>query len=539
MMEGSACSYTYDHTGYFNTIVTDYVHAAPALRPFYRHPVSPDGIKAAIHAREQFATDRQLLTTVLKDQYAQAGLQGHLLVDAQIELLAKPTTFSICTAHQPNIFTGYLYFVYKVLHIVKMAAELKKEHPQYDFVPVYYMGSEDADLEELGKVFLNGEKLVWETRQTGAVGRMKPKGLELLIERIGGELSVQPYGKELVALLKTAYIGAPDIQTATFRLLHALFARFGVVVLIADEPRLKRRMLPVFTDDLFAQQPSSIVRKTTAALAKNYKVQANPRAINLFYLKNDVRNRIEKTGEEWVVVDTGIRFDEAALRRELEDHPERFSPNVILRGLYQETILPNIVFVGGGGELAYWLELADLFRAYEVPYPVQVLRNSFLLIEPKAAELQKKTGIDTDDLFKKEEQLLNELVKRDSAVQIHLSNEIRDAGAFYSHVQGIAGKVDSTLVPHVESLQKRMLHQLQELEKKMLRAEKRKFSDQSRQLARLKALTFPKGNLQERTENFMPFYATYGPDFLQWIYDASLTFGQRFVVLSIPVLPTC
>ena len=534
-MEGSACTYTYDQTGYFNTIVTDYVAAAPALRPFYKHPVSPEGIKAAIHAREQFATDRQLLTDVLKDQYAQAALQGQALVDANIALLAKPTTFSICTAHQPNIFTGYLYFIYKVLHVVKIAAALKSAHPHYDFVPVYYMGSEDADLEELGKVFLNGEKLVWDTKQTGAVGRMKPKGLEGLIERISGELSVQPHGPELIGLLKASYIGAPDIQTATFRLVHGLFAAFGVVVLIADEPRLKRRMLPVFADDLFAQKPSLLVKKTTAALSQHYKVQANPRDINLFYLKDALRNRIEKKGDVWTVVDTDIRFDEAALRRELNDHPERFSPNVILRGLYQETILPNIVFVGGGGELAYWLELGDLFRAYGVPYPVQVLRNSILLLEPAAVALQKKTGIATDDIFKKEEQLLNELVKRDSAVQVHLSNEIRDAGAFYGHVSAMAGKVDTTLVPHVASLQKRMLHQLQELEKKMLRAEKRKFTDQARQLARLKALTFPQGNLQERRDNFMPFYAAYGKDLLQWIYEASLTFEQRFVVLPIPV----
>ena len=534
MMEGSACSYTYEHTGYFNAIVTDYVNAAPALRPFYKHPVTPDGIKAAIHAREEFATDRKLLVTVLNDQYAQASLQGNALVDANINKLLQPTTFSICTAHQPNIFTGYLYFIYKVLHVVKIAEQLKAAHPTYDFVPVYYMGSEDADLEELSKVFLHGEKLVWDTKQTGSVGRMKPKGVEVLIERIAGELSVQPHGQELIQLLKSSYIGAPDIQTATFRLVHQLFAAFGVVVLIADEPRLNRSMLRVFADDLFLQKPSDLVKKTTTALEKNYKVQANPRNINLFYLKDQLRNRIEKMGDEWVVVDTDLRFDEAALRQELETHPDRFSPNVILRGLYQETILPNIIFVGGGGELAYWLELGDLFKAYGVPYPVQVLRNSFLLLEPRALALQHKIGIDTDDIFKKEDQLLNELVQRDSAVQVHLSNEIRDAAAFYQHVQGIAAKVDASLLPHVASLQKRMLHQLGELEKKLLRAEKRKFSDQSRQLASFKAISFPKGNLQERSENFMPYYAAYGKDFLQWIYDASLTLEQRFVVLSIP-----
>jgi len=537
-MECTRTLFNYQETGFFSDIVTDFLNGNTALQPFYEHAVSKDGLFAAMQARAAFPTNRKLLVTTLEAQYAalpefNTGSPGSNLVAANIQLLGKDNTFSICTAHQPNIFTGYLYFVYKVLHAVKLAAYLKQEYPQHNFVPVYYMGSEDADLDELGKVFLNGDKLVWPTKQQGAVGRMKTEGLEALIHRIEGELAVQPFGMELISLLKKAYAPKTTIQTATFSLLHELFASFGLVVLIADHPALKKGMTKVFADDLFAHTPAKIVTETNNRLSANYKVQANPRDINLFYLKDDIRNRIEKTGDHFQVVDTDISFTQEALNAELVQFPERFSPNVILRGLYQETILPNIAFIGGGGELAYWLELKDLFHHYKVPYPVQVLRNSLLLVEEKWNSKIAGLGFGMETFFLPGAAILNELVKRDSATQVHLTNEIRDAHAFYGHLKKISSQVDKTLEIHVVALETKMVKQLQELEKKLLRGEKRKFADQSRQIGAIKAALFPNNNLQERVENFMPYYAKYGPEFLQWIYDCSPVLEQQFVVVTL------
>lgn len=537
-MECTSTLFNYQETGFFSDIVTDFLDRNSALRPFYAHEVSKDGLFAAMQARAAFPTNRKLLVAALEEQYAKLPASntraaGSNLVAANIQLLGQDNTFSICTAHQPNIFTGYLYFVYKVLHAVKLANYLKQEYPEHNFVPVYYMGSEDADLDELGKVHLNGEKLVWATKQQGAVGRMKTEGLESLISRIEGELSVQPFGPELMQLLKNAYAPKTTIQGATFTLLHELFAAFGLVVLIADEPALKREMTKVFADDLFAHTPAGIVTETNNRLSANYKVQANPRDINLFYLKDDIRNRIEKTGDHFQVVDTNINFTQDALKAELEQYPERFSPNVILRGLYQETILPNIAFIGGGGELAYWLELKDLFQHYKVPYPVQVLRNSLLLLEEKWTSKIAALGFGMETFFLPEATILNELVKRDSATQVHLTNEIRDAHAFYGHLKTVSGKVDKTLETHVTALATKMVKQLQELEKKLLRAEKRKFADQSRQIGAIKTALYPNNNLQERVENFMPYYAKYGPEFLQWIYDCSPVLEQQFVVVTL------
>ncbi|MBS1949275.1 MAG: bacillithiol biosynthesis cysteine-adding enzyme BshC [Bacteroidetes bacterium] len=528
-MDFTAEQLPYKQTGYFTKITIDYLENNQLLRPFYEHPVSVEGIKSAIHQREKFNTDRQTLVEELKRQYSQVASKHE--VNTNIDRLLLENTFTITTAHQPAVFTGTLYFIYKILHVIKIASFLSKELPRYNFVPVYYMGSEDADLEELSKLFFNGEKVVWETRQTGAVGRMNTKGLEKVIARIEGEFSVLPFGNELVQLLKNCYIGSPDVQTATFKLVHALFAEYGLIVLIPDNTAYKTQIAPIMEDDLLHQTSSAIVAKTIAQLSGHYKVQANPREINLFYLNENIRNRIEKKAGRFIVVGTDISFSENEIKEELRVHPERFSPNVILRGVQQETILPNLMFIGGGGENAYWLELKELFHHYGIPYPVLVLRNSFLIIEKKWKERLSKLKLTAGDIFKPEEELLNNLVKAASRNQVSLAKELAEAAAYYDNLKSVSKKIDTSLAEHADALKTKALKLINELEKKMLRAEKRKFSDSQTHLHTLKSALFPKGNLQERIDNFIPYYSKWGKGFIDVLYENSLAIEQKFIVL--------
>ncbi|MBE7169706.1 MAG: bacillithiol biosynthesis cysteine-adding enzyme BshC [Williamsia sp.] len=529
-MDCTAISIPYRQTGYFTSIINDYIEQAPALQPFYEHPVSWEGIRESIRQRQAFHTDRAMLVQVLHEQYA--SVPAGERVQDNINKLLNENTFTLVTAHQPHIFTGHLYFIYKIVHVIKLADILNRELPDSNFVPVFYMGSEDADLDELGKIYLGGEEVKWTTTQQGAVGRMNNKGLDKIIDRLEGELAVQPHGPELIALLRECYSASSTVQAATFRLINRLFERYGLLVLIPDHPKLKAAMHPVFKDDLLSQTPSFIVEKTIEQLSAHYKVQATPREINLFYLKDGLRERIVKLGEEYRVVGTGIHFTEQALLEELQNHPDRFSPNVILRGLFQETILPNIAFIGGGGETAYWLELKELFHHYQVPFPVLVLRNSFLFIEKKWKERAKKLGIDSSLLFKEERLITNEIVKRDSQVQLQLEGEIGELEHLYARIQGIAGKIDSTLSKHVTTLQVRAEERLYRLEKKMLQAEKRKFSDQQNQVQSLKRALFPRNGLQERIDNFSPYFARWGDDFISMIYEHTPLLEQVFTVVE-------
>ncbi|RYG05349.1 MAG: bacillithiol biosynthesis cysteine-adding enzyme BshC [Chitinophagaceae bacterium] len=529
-MDYTSTRLPYGPSGYFTKIIVDYVEGNDKLSPFYEHKVSVEGLAAAIMAREKFPTDRALLVNELRDQYK--GVETSEKVLNNIEALLGDDTFSIVTAHQPVIFTGTLYFIYKILHTVKLAEACRIQFPGRNFVPVFYMGSEDADLEELGKIYMGIEKITWDTRQKGAVGRMNTKGLEKIITRIEGEISGLPHGNELIALFRDCYLNSPDVQTATFKLINTLFQDFGVVVLVPDRAALKQAMHKIFEDDLFNRTPSSVVEKSVEELGAVYKVQANPREINLFYLKDQIRELFIQDGGNYRVKNTELVFTEAGLRAELEDHPERFSPNVILRGLFQETILPDIAFIGGGGETAYWLELKALFNHYNTPFPVLVLRNSFLLITQKWVEKLNSLGISETEIFKEPRILINEIVEKRSGKQLTLEHEIEELKSFYAHISVVSSDVDVSLLRHVDALKSRALKNIEELEKKILKAEKRKFEDQNRQVSQVKEALFPKNGLQERVDNFITWYAKYGKSFFDLLYENSLTTEQEFVVLT-------
>ncbi|HEX3766757.1 MAG TPA: bacillithiol biosynthesis cysteine-adding enzyme BshC, partial [Puia sp.] len=456
----------------------------------------------------------------------------HAPVAKNISSLSDKSTFTITTAHQPAVFTGPLYFIYKILHVIKLANVLSQRFPDKHFVPVFYMGSEDADLEELGSIYLGSEKLIWETRQTGAVGRMRTEGLEKIIHRIEGEFVGHAFGPELIQLLQNCYLDSENIQQATLKLLHHLFGSYGLVVLIPDNRLLKSVMRGVFKDDMISHIPFKITEENVKRLSEKYPVQANPREINLFYLKDDIRERLDFRDDKFIVHNTQIRFQPEEMERELANFPERFSPNVILRGLFQETILPNIAFVGGGGETAYWLEYKPLFKHYRVPFPVLILRNSFLLIRKNWRNKVEKAGLTEESLFKPEEDLMELYVRRNSSRQLNLEKQMAELRHFYSSVKSISGSVDKTLEQHVEKLETQALQKLEELEKKMLRAEKKNHEEVRRKIHEIREALFPTENLQERIDNFIPWYAEFGPGFLELIYENSLALQQEFTILE-------
>lgn len=532
-MENNQPHLAYQQTGYFSKLVADYISGNEQLQNFYKHSVNIDGIKAAIAARQAFATNRELLVNVLTDKYQNITFSDKQL--ANVEVLKSDNTYTITTAHQPNIFTGPLYFIYKIIHAIKLADELKKELPQYNFVPVYYMGSEDADLDELGYINLGGEKLVWNTKQTGAVGRMLvDKALLQIITSIQGQIGIHPFGNDLIAIFNQCYTLGKTIQEATLELVNILFADYGLFVVIPDNSALKASFNSVVTKEITEQFSHKAVAETISQLSQHYKVQAGGRELNLFYLIDDKRERIEFDSLKFRVQSLGLEFSQDEILKEIQTHPERFSANVILRGVFQETILPNIAFIGGGGELAYWLELQKVFEAVNVPYPMLILRNSLLFVTDEQVQRIEKLGFAVEDFFKKPFDLINTLVHENSSHQLDITAQIEAVKQQYQALQTIAGNIDESLENHTEALQTKALKPLHELEKKMLRAEKRRFEAQQRQIERLKAELFPNNSLQERVENFSSYYAKYGKDWLQTIYNQSLTLKQQFTIIKLP-----
>ena len=526
------CTYTsYKSTNFFSKIVVDYLSQATSLQPFYKHLPNKDGILNAIAERKSFNTDRQLLLDYFKQQYGDAA---SIQQQKNIELLSSGNCFTITTAHQPNIFTGPLYFIYKILHAVKLAQELNIELSDYNFVPVYYMGSEDADLDELGNITIQEKKITWNTQQTGAVGRMKvDKSFLQLIHEIESQIGVNEFGNELSSIFKQCYTFNKTIQQATFELVNILFAEYGLLVLIPDNVDLKKAFIPTVTKELQEQFSRKEVDKTNEEFGKHYKIQAAGRELNLFYLMNDRRERIEKVEQHFIVQNLEINFSLDEILSELNNHPERFSANVILRPVFQETILPNIVFIGGGGELAYWLQLKKVFENAAVPYPVLVLRNSFLFYNTVQENKLQKMGYEIKNTFLSTEELFVDLVKKQSQHNLSLQEQIEQVSMFYQQLEKQSASIDITLVAHTQAIAKKAIKKIEALEKKLLRAEKRKFADQKNQLEIIKKDLFPNNSLQERVENLSYLYSIFGKKIIEMVLSSSKGLSQEFGFICI------
>jgi len=260
-------------------------------------------------------------------------------------------------------------------------------------------------------------------------------------------------------------------------------------------------------------------------------VQTEGRAINLFYLKDNTRARIELNNGLYSIVDTEFSFTQEEIIAELHAHPERFSPNVILRGVYQETILPGIAFIGGGGELAYWMELKDVFKEANVHYPLLQLRNSFLFINAKMAKQWNELGFELTDLFKTILDLEVAYVKANAQHNLSLEASIEAMKTLYLQIQKQAIEVDATLGDHTMNLSVQSIKKLAELEKKILKAEKKKQAVAIERIQHIKKHLFPDNSLQERVDNFAEWVGEYGWDWVEAVLQNSNSLDHAFTII--------
>lgn len=531
-MSSSCVHIPFSATHLFSKLVNDYVEGKGTAQDFVQYLPNLEGHRAAIEGRKAHPVNRALLVEVLTAQYA--DLPQEAAVINNIALLKQDNTFVVTTAHQPNLFSGPLYFFYKIIHAIQLAAALKAQFPEDDFVPVYYMGSEDADLDEVGAFNIETTKYQWNTKQTGAIGRMQvDDALLKLIQQLEGYWASLPKGQKALAILKEAYQKGKTINEATLYFVHAFFGSQGLIVLQPDDAKLKAAFIPVMEKELLTGFSHEAIQSTIARLAKEYHVQTEGRSLNLFYLKDQTRARIEKQGDQYIVVDADLSFTQSEMLTELHQHPERFSPNVILRGVYQETILPGVVFVGGGGELAYWMELKNVFQLAGVHYPLLQLRNSFLLINQKQATQWKEMHFEHQDLFRPMLDLEVAYVKKHATEALHLNGQMEALSSLYAQIKNEVVKVDPTLGAHAENLAHQAKAKLGELEKKMVRAERRKQAVSIQRIHRIKKELFPQDNLQERVENFSKWVGHYDLQWIQIIMDNSTGLDARFRIITI------
>ncbi|MFN3840996.1 MAG: bacillithiol biosynthesis cysteine-adding enzyme BshC [Cyclobacteriaceae bacterium] len=511
----------FETTGTFSSFFLDYIRQKESLKPFYNQFPELKNFKKQIDLRQSHSAEhRKTLVHCISQQYTHLG-KIDALVASNIQQLENPKTFTITTGHQLNIFTGPLYFIYKIVTVINTCKKLAEAYPDYNFVPVYWMASEDHDYDEIKSFRLNGKTYTWKTDQQGAVGRFNTEGLKTLLAEIPGDNRI----------FREAYTQNQKLSNAVRYYVNALFGEYGLVVVDGDDRQLKKLFAPVIADDLFNHTAKKAVDQTNAKLEEaGYKPQVFCREINFFYLDEGLRSRLEKSGDRYSVVDSTLSFTKTEIEKCIQDSPEKFSPNVCLRPLYQEIILPNLAYVGGPAEIVYWLQFKALFDFYKIPFPMLLPRNFALILNHVQQRKLLKTGLEMADMFMEKPALINHTVLKFATDKIQLNGEKEAIINHFNAIKNHAATLDKTLEPMVAAETKRAIKSLEKIEQKLLRSEKRRQADRLRQVEELKDTLFPNGGLQERTDNFLNFYQT-DPRFIHNLVQRFDPFDFRFNIL--------
>jgi bacillithiol biosynthesis cysteine-adding enzyme BshC len=512
---------SFEHTQSFTPFFLDYIAQRDSLQKFYKQFPSIGNAQQQIDTLKNFpAGHRDVLVKQLRHQYG--SLEMTDAVTANLRLLGNANTFTVTTGHQLNIGTGPLYFIYKIITVINACRALKKAYPACDFVPVYWMASEDHDYEEIKSFRLYGKKYTWETNQQGAVGRFATTGLAELMDTVPGDTS----------LFKNAYRKNTRLAAAVRQYVNALFGSEGLVIIDGDDRALKRLFAGVMEEDVFNHSTKVLVDQTNTSLETlGYKPQIFCREINFFYLDDHTRSRIEKKGDRYIVVDTPLSFSSDEMRQLIADQPEKLSPNVILRPLYQETLLPNVAYVGGPAEVVYWLQLKKVFERARLPFPMVMPRNFALVMDAPTVRKVQKTGLAIEDFFQPLQELIRSTVHRFTVHNLSLDREREEFRSAFDKIKQRAQEIDTTLGALVEAEHARTRKSLDKIEQKLLKAEKRLQADRLQQIEAVKNHLFPGGSLQERTENFLTFYLS-DPQFIPKLFQHFDPFDFRFNVLQ-------
>lgn len=521
--------FQYDHIPFISKFDQQYFAKDPSLLKYFEFEPNLAGIKKALGEKSKNFSNRTVLVETLKAQHKH---KVSTEVTNAINLLANDNCYCVTSAHQPCLFGGPAYYLYKIASSIHLTRTLNETFKDNTFVPVFFLGLEDHDFEEINHLRLFGKNIVWQNEAKGAVGRLSIDGLDAVKNEILALYANQADVHEYLSEILSKSIQEKDFGDSIRTFLYEIFGKYGLVILNPDDKAFKNLMIPVFKEELLSQVSSKIVSQTTERMQEdNIKVQAKGREINLFYLKDNIRERIMPTGDGYEVMNTSIKFTQDEILQEVEIYPENFSPNVILRPLFQETILPSVAFIGGGGELAYWSELKSVFNHFNTTYPVLLRRNSVLIIDNANNRKLHKIGLTIQDFLQALEDIQAQYIQKNAEV-LDFSNISDSVAEEFDQLKDKIQLYDASLLAKFEADKNQIRNKIEDWEKKLNKQVKLKNSVALNQLENVYEKIYPNGNLQERVESSIYVLASFGPGFIDYLVENLNPLKEKFIVIQ-------
>ncbi|MBX7201479.1 MAG: bacillithiol biosynthesis cysteine-adding enzyme BshC [Bacteroidia bacterium] len=508
----------FDKTGHAGRLVVDYLNGNPKLAGLHHGLPSYQSLNEAVERRQLHPVKRQILADTLAEQYAKAGINTPEL-QAQIQRLKQENTFTVTTGQQTGIFLGPAYTFIKILNTIKLSEQLNAHCPDNHYIPVFWMATEDHDFEEIRHYSFLGKSYTWETNQQGPVGRFSTRGISALARQMRTEAHREPALQALFDLFEASYSDT-DLATATRKVVHQLFGHYGLLILDADDHRLKSSFAGIMAKDISEGNSFRLVSKQAEKLKENYSVQVNGRPVNFFWMGQGARTRIEGDGNQWHTHEPNRKWTIETLKEELSNTPEHFSPNVVMRPLYQEFILPNIAYIGGGAEVAYWLELKEVFDFYQVPYPILLMRNSFTLIDrTNSYRIENYLG-GLEELFSPVDTLIRKVFERKFNIKEGQNNRLELLAAFFKTLQAEISPADTPTQASLAAMHRRWEHELNRYNQKIVRNQKKQEQQLLDGIKSLHGMVYPSGILQERTCGLADLFSINGGNLIPAVHQA-------------------
>lgn len=518
------------------------INADIELSSFQQYEISIEGLKQSILDLRKRNFDTRFFLDILKKQYAKIGLteafeeiisihfETRTLLENKIE---EKNIFTVCCAHQPVLLGGALYTLLKIIDCIQLCNELAKHEPSAVFIPVFFIGNEDHDIEELTTVSVFNKSLKWQIESRDSSGLWQVNSSFLTAKNQLFEIIKNtPYESDIHAIIENSFWEERPYGECFQRFIHHIFGKYGVLTFNPLDKEAKQRMQPIFEDELRHSTSYNIVQATNQKLQNHLSIQANPREINLFYADEDGRNRIVKNGQTFDINTSDKVISQKELIEQTQTNIERFSPNVLLRPLYQQLIFPNIAFVGGGAEISYWLQLHELFQHYHIHFPALVRRSSVVFLDKITQQKLDKANLSARTFIEHVNKLENYYMRELAEKKWDINPEMNELKATFNQLFDKIEKNDKPLFQNLQSDKVKVQHFLDSIESKYYKNEKTKHEIVLQQLRNVKEKILPNDTLHERTDSYIQYIAKFGFGIIDFLIAHQRVLNRELLIVE-------
>ncbi len=513
------------------TLVTDYLNNFEAVAEFYNGDYrSPDNFLTRASAIKERDLPLAQLVPLLKKQNQEFGCGLQTL--EKIDWLLERRACAVVTGQQTGLFGGPLFTVYKALTAIKLAERLNRTC-EGCHVPVFWLASDDHDFRETNHVQIldkSNQPAVLTYESHPAETKLPLSAIEIgdeirnLIQQLADMTHPSDFKQDVLAQLADAYAPGVTFPVAFGKWLMALLRPFGIIMIDASDSRIKALGKALFAKEISEGSPSSqaAVRASEVLLKQGYhnQVHLSGDFLNLFYAAPE-RESIARKGNTFVIKNSNESLTQSELLQRLQDTPEAFSPNVLLRPLYQDALLPTVAYVAGPSEGAYYAQMKGIYREFDMPMPIIFPRKSLTLLEGKIEKVLEKYNLQVADFWGDVEVLVTKIARAN--LPEDLESRIQNAALCVTEnihaLEQVVADFDPTLADFVKNSSGRILGQIEGIEKKILQAYKKRDDVLRQQLYKASHSLYPRNQPQERQLNIVPYLFRHGFGFIDQLYE--------------------